>query len=221
MAIKLICLTAECHGAYTVVIPMVDTHSVTVLVVEDERDLADMYALWLDERYTVKTAYDGQSALEQIDETVDVVLLDRRMPGLTGDDVLESIHDRGLDCRVAMLTAIEPDFDIVEMDFDAYVVKPIEKRDLTSLIENLLARDQYEAHVQEYYSLASKKALLHAETTESERAESEEYARLEAQLHRLKEQAGASLERVLECGDYAEIADLSRGNTHEEIRPMN
>ena len=70
----------------------------TILVVDDERQLADLYATWVGDDYAVRTAYDGQSALEQADEAVDVVLLDRHMPDLTGDEVLGRIRDRGLDC---------------------------------------------------------------------------------------------------------------------------
>ena len=40
------------------------------------------------------------------------------MPQLSGDEVLASIRDRGLDYRVAMVTAIPPDFDTLEVPFD-------------------------------------------------------------------------------------------------------
>lgn len=52
----------------------------TVLVVDDEKDLADVYAEHLKERYTVRTEYSGNEALEAMSPDVDVVLLDRRMP---------------------------------------------------------------------------------------------------------------------------------------------
>jgi len=59
-----------------------------------------------------------------IDETVDVVLLDRMMPGMSGQEVLAAIRERGLDCRVAMVTAVDADFDVIEMGFDEYLGKP-------------------------------------------------------------------------------------------------
>lgn len=55
----------------------------TVLIVEDEQALADLYADRLGEAYVVETAYDGREALEQLDEGIDVVLLDRRMRSVT------------------------------------------------------------------------------------------------------------------------------------------
>ena len=60
-----------------------------VLVVDDDEDLADTCEYWLRDDYDVRVAYGGEDALNQIDETGDVVLLDRRMPKLSGDAVLE------------------------------------------------------------------------------------------------------------------------------------
>ncbi|MGQ4556209.1 response regulator [Halobellus sp. GM3] len=131
-----------------------------ILVVEDETDLAELYAIYLSDLYDVQTATDGESALEIVDDDIDVVLLDRRMPDLTGDEVLAEIRSRGLDCRVAMITAVEPDIDIVEMQFDDYLVKPVTRDDLRGLVEVLLRRADYDSRTQEFFQLASKKAAL-------------------------------------------------------------
>ncbi|ESS07881.1 MAG: response regulator containing CheY-like receiver, AAA-type ATPase, and DNA-binding domain protein [uncultured archaeon A07HN63] len=53
----------------------------TVLVVDDESDVADLYAYRLEDAFSVRTAYSGEEAIETVDETVDVILLDRRMAG--------------------------------------------------------------------------------------------------------------------------------------------
>ena len=119
-----------------------------VLVVEDEPDLADLYATWLSESYRVRTAYGGHEAIEKLGSEVDVMLLDRRMPDLPGDEVLEVVRDRGLDCRVAMVTAVEPDFDIVAMGFDDYLVKPVSREDLQETVSNLVVRNEYDAGMQ-------------------------------------------------------------------------
>ena len=76
-----------------------------------------MYALRLD-RYETRTAYGGREALEAVDGSVDVVLLDRRMPEIPGDEVLGRIRTTGYNCRVIVLTAVDPGPDIVEMHFD-------------------------------------------------------------------------------------------------------
>lgn len=154
----------------------------TVLVAEDEPALADLYTAWLEGDYRVRTAYNGSQALDAIDADVDVVLLDRRMPGLSGDRVLSTIRERKLDCRIAMVTAVEPDFDIVEMGFDDYLVKPASKSDLQALVDQLLLRTEYDDMLQEFYALASKRAILDKQKPEYERRASEEYQRLEDRL---------------------------------------
>ncbi len=109
-----------------------------ILFVDDEPALADGHAAQLTEDYDVETAYDGDEALAVVDDGVDVVFLDRRMPGRSGGEVLEEIRDRELDCRVVMLTGVEPDVDVVEMGYDEYVVKPIDEDVLRDTVDRML-----------------------------------------------------------------------------------
>lgn len=135
-------------------------HEPTVLVVDDEERLVDLFAAWLSHEYAVRTAYGGQEALELLDEDVDVLLLDRLMPDVTGDEVLGTVRERDLECHVSMVTAVEPDFDILEMGFDEYLVKPFSKADLREVVETLLTRKHHESTVQRYFRLVSKRAAL-------------------------------------------------------------
>ena len=170
-----------------------------VLVVEDEPDLADLYAAWLGDEYRVRTAYGGHEALDQLDEAdndVDAILLDRRMPGLSGDEVLTAVRERGIDCRVAMVTAVEPDFDILEMGFDDYLVKPVTSDTLRETVEGLLRRGEYDSEVQELFSLTSKKAMLESEKSASDLADNDEYQRLTERIADLREQADESRDAV-------------------------
>ncbi|MGM0447234.1 MAG: HalX domain-containing protein [Methanobacteriota archaeon] len=170
-----------------------------VLVVEDEPDLADLYAAWLGDEYRVRTAYGGREALDQLDEAdneVDAILLDRRMPGLSGDEVLTAVRDRGIDCRVAMVTAVEPDFDILEMGFDDYLVKPVTSDTLRETVEGLLRRGEYDSEVQELFSLTSKKAMLEAEKSATDLADNAEYQRLTDRIEELRERADESRDAV-------------------------
>jgi len=168
----------------------------TVLVVEDDRDLADLYAAWLSDDYDVRTANTAAEALEQFDESVDVVLLDRRLPETSGDEVLTRIREDGSDVQVAMVSAVDPDFDILEMGFDDYLVKPVTREDLADLVERLLARRIYTVEVREYFSLASKRATLEARKDPETLADNEEYQELLDDLE--------SLEDAL----YEEVASL-------------
>ena len=141
------------------------TADATVLVVDDESEVADVYALRLRDRYETETAYGGEAALDRLDDDIDVVLLDRRMPDIGGDEVLEEIRDRGISTRVIMITAVDPDFDIIDMPFDDYLCKPVEKSDLVAAIDQQLTARRYDDRLTEYMEVTSKLALLKGEKT--------------------------------------------------------
>ncbi|MFB6303796.1 MAG: response regulator transcription factor [Haloferacaceae archaeon] len=178
-----------------------ESTSATVLLVDDEPELLDLYAAWLDGWCTVRTASDGETALERVDGEVDVAFLDRRMPGLPGEDVLREFRSRGYDCRVAMLTAVEPRTDVVEMPFDDYVVKPVDGDELRSVTDVLLQRATYERKSQELFALASKKAALEA-SGEVDHATSPEYRKLTERLDALQAEVDDALSDLIEQ-DYS------------------
>ena len=159
----------------------------TVLVVEDQERLADLYETWLATEYEVRTAHTAAEAEELLDGEIDIGLLDRRLPDGSGDDVLEMIRDAGIDARVAMVTAVDPDFDILEMGFDDYIVKPVTERDLHDIAEQLLERDQYSGDLKRYYALASKRATLESEKSADELDASTEYEELLKEFTDLRE----------------------------------
>ncbi|WP_232342934.1 response regulator transcription factor [Halosimplex litoreum] len=165
---------------------MVQGGVATVLVVDDDEAVADVYASQLSESYDVSTAYDGESALEQVTEDVDVVLLDRRMHGLSGREVLERIRGRDIDCGVVMVTAVDPGFDIVDMGFDDYLLKPVEGAQLQSVVAEAVNRLDKRAVVREYHALSAKVATLRVEKNPAELESSEEYQRLRARLDDLE-----------------------------------
>ena len=164
-----------------------DESAATVLVVDDESAVADAYTAQLDTEYDVRTAYDGSEALEVVDETTDVVLLDRRMPALSGDEVLDEIRNRGLDCRVIMVTAVDPDFDIVEMPFEDYLQKPVDRGDLYGAIERQLTVEEYDEQFEEFLELNTKVGLLEEQKPPQELAESDSVQEMKERAERLKE----------------------------------
>lgn len=175
-----------------------------VLVVEDESDIAALYASFLDDRYDVTVAETATDAIDRIDATFDVVLLDRRLPDGSGDDVLDHIRDAGYDCRVAMVTAVEPDFDIVDMRFDLYLTKPISRSNLLAAIDTLLARSEYDDLIQEAAALASKRAVLKSQKPAAQRERNEAYTELVERLDDLD----------------ANIDDLSESLSSDDYRAM-
>src|SRR5229473_8207613 len=77
-----------------------------VLVVDDEEDIRRMLRQVLErERHAVTEAADGEKALEQLEQQrFDVVLLDIRLPGMSGLDALAQIRDRAPETAVIMVT---------------------------------------------------------------------------------------------------------------------
>ncbi|WP_254271128.1 response regulator transcription factor [Haloarcula marina] len=154
----------------------------TVLVVEDEQHLADLYTDYLADRYRVETAYSGEEGIAMLSPDVDVVLLDRRMPVVSGNEVLAEIEEQGYPCRVAMVTAVNPDFDIIEMRVDDYLVKPVTREDLREVVERLHKIAAYNEQLQELTSQKLKRNVLQVEKTQAELESSERYRRLQSEI---------------------------------------
>jgi CheY-like chemotaxis protein len=164
----------------------------TVLLVDDEKDIVDVYALAFSGEYSVLEAYSGEEALEKVSDA-DVVLLDRRMPGLSGREVLDEIRARDLDVRVAMVTAVDPDFDIAEMGFDAYLTKPVGDDELRETVDELLTLSEYDDQIRERFAIAEKLVALESEKSRQELAASEEYQTLTERAAKLDERTSETV----------------------------
>ena len=118
-----------------------------VLVIEDDGELAEAIGVGLRrERLAVDVALDGRSGLERALVTdYDVIVLDRDLPGLHGDDVCAGLVEAGCRSRVLMLTAagtIEDRVDGLDLGADDYLPKPFAFAELVARIRALLRRAQ-------------------------------------------------------------------------------
>jgi DNA-binding response OmpR family regulator len=110
-----------------------------ILVVEDERLLADAIAEWLrEESHAVDVAGDGAAALERVDvNDYDVVVLDRDLPRVHGDEVCRRMVAGGSEARVLMLTAAAEVGDRVaglSLGADDYLTKPFAMTELAARV---------------------------------------------------------------------------------------
>lgn len=171
----------------------------TVLIVEDEADLADTYSVWLrQDDYDVETAYGGDEALATLEPRIDVVVLDRRMPNIPGDAVLRKARERDGSYQVSMLTAVEPDENVLDLPFDEYVTKPIDRSTMIDTIECLARRQTLDEELQDLFRLASKHSALQPRNGEV-------IARARRQLEeRIERKKAAIGERMDELEDPAE-----------------
>jgi DNA-binding response OmpR family regulator len=118
-----------------------------VLVVEDQKELATTIAVGLRrEGMAVDVAFDGETALEHAaSSSYDVILLDRDLPRLHGDDVCRALIAQGVRSRVLMLTAadtIEHRVDGLGLGADDYLPKPFAFAELVARIRALARRSQ-------------------------------------------------------------------------------
>lgn len=118
-----------------------------VLVVDDERMVGVSLTNWLnEENYYVKAVCDGFSAITAVkEEPWDIVLLDYKMPGMDGMEVLRQIKELAPHTVVLMMTAYASIANSVqamrEGAFD-YIVKPLDVEELSMMLNKIVERQQ-------------------------------------------------------------------------------
>jgi DNA-binding response OmpR family regulator len=118
-----------------------------VLVADDERLLADTVAEGLRRlAMAVDVCHDGEAALERLSvHRYDVAVLDRDMPGKTGDELCRYVTAQGVDTRVLLLTAaagIRDRVDGLSLGADDYLTKPFAFAELAARVQALARRSR-------------------------------------------------------------------------------
>src|ERR1700720_1008328 len=116
-----------------------------ILLVEDERKVASFIARALRENtYAVDVVETGEKALESgTDVSYDAILLDVRLPGLSGIEVCRELRQRGIEAPVLMLTAlalIEQRVEGLDAGADDYLTKPFVLAELLARVRALIRR---------------------------------------------------------------------------------
>ena len=118
-----------------------------ILIVEDDRDLAAALddALRF-EGYATRVAYNGLEAVRMLaEQSIDIVLLDRDLPIMSGDAVMETIASNDIPVSVLMLTAaaqVRDRINGLELGADDYLSKPFHLAELSARIRSVLRRHQ-------------------------------------------------------------------------------
>jgi DNA-binding response OmpR family regulator len=117
----------------------------TVLVIDDDRSLRDTIGVMLEqEGFHAVLAGDGTSGFNQaVELKPGLILVDLRMPGLSGEEVCRQLRATGMTTPLIVLSAMCGEMDkvqLLEIGADDYVVKPFGARELLARIRAVLRR---------------------------------------------------------------------------------
>lgn len=143
-----------------------------ILIIEDDRDTANLYQGYLEEDYTTKLATSGEQAIEKLSPATDLILLDLNLPRMHGKEVLEMIEEdevQHTDPRIIILTTCEPTEEVLEYPIDKYEMKPVYRDELHHLIEDITLQNQFQHLSKTLFQKRSKRnALNQAGKTDTE-----------------------------------------------------
>ena len=128
-----------------------------ILLVEDERKVASFIARALRENsYAVDIAENGEKALElSTDVTYDAILLDVRLPGMSGVQVCRELRQQGVEAPVMMLTArglVEQRVEGLDAGADDYLTKPFVLAELLARVRALVRRGLHSGNARLHYA---------------------------------------------------------------------
>lgn len=120
-----------------------------IMVVDDELIIRESLAGWLErDGHHVETADSGEAALKKLtSEQFDIMLVDIKMEGMSGLDLLRIVNEQGLDTAVVMITAygsISTAIDAMKSGAVEYLLKPFDPEEIGVLIEKIISRQAQE-----------------------------------------------------------------------------
>ncbi|NUF31998.1 efflux system response regulator transcription factor AdeR [Acinetobacter oleivorans] len=145
-----------------------DCHDKLILVVEDDYDIGDIIEHYLTrEGMRVLRAMNGKQALEILAvQSIDLLLLDIKLPEMNGWDVLKRIRQYDNEPPVIMLTALDQDIDKVmalRMGADDFVVKPFNPNEVVARVVAVLRRTLHTKQIKNR-NLRYKNLLIKSDT---------------------------------------------------------
>ncbi|PTD93538.1 hypothetical protein C9439_07225 [archaeon SCG-AAA382B04] len=174
----------------------------TILIVEDDPAERELYQEILKKQYNTKTAKNGEQALQKTTPNTDLLILDRKMPGITGDQVLKEIRQSNnqkiKNIPTIMLTALDADLDIINMQFNDYLNKPISPQQLRKKIKETLSVSRYHEDLDEYYSLINKKNVLQEALIQEELTNDEKYNNLKEKIADKEQKINQEITEIME-----------------------
>ncbi|MCA9315621.1 MAG: response regulator [Planctomycetes bacterium] len=177
----------------------------TLLIVDDEPDIPELLERLLAGRgWTIHRAKSGAEALRTLaDETVDLMVTDLRMPGMTGLELIEEARQTAPHCGSVLITgyaSTETAVEALRKGADDYLTKPFRAEDLEGVLERVLAARR----LRRDNDIASHRVRVEAEVLRrQQRAAAEDLARTRDDLLRSRR------DRDRRVRDLAFVAELT------------
>ena len=116
-----------------------------ILIIEDDRDIADLIAIhMLDNGHEATKVHDGREGLlKAMEEVNDLIILDLKLPGMDGLEICQNLRMEKIDTPIIMLTSKSEEIDKVlglEIGADDYITKPFSIRELVARVKTVLRR---------------------------------------------------------------------------------
>jgi two-component system, OmpR family, response regulator VicR len=147
-----------------------------ILIVEDEEDILELLEYSLQkETYETIGFLNVNEKLEKVldEEKIDLILMDRNLPGIDGTEFINKIRKKGHNCPVIYLTAKDKDEDILEgfhAYADDYITKPFNIKELLARIKAVIKRSSKDVDILKIrditYKASNKKFYINEEEIE-------------------------------------------------------
>ena len=154
-----------------------------VLIVDTDQCRSNQFKKYLNDIFHVVTVHTGEEAISSFTRDVDVILLGQNIGKWHEHDLLGVIHDRDIDCQVALMSDSEPGLDLAHTPVDNFLKFPVSRGELRVIVTDLHSRRKCTNDHQELLALISRRIALEEAIPRNKLKSSEEFTKLQ---HRIK-----------------------------------
>ena len=137
-----------------------ETQQLSTMIVEDEQMVVSIIEDYFPDSYDIRSAETAQRALDTYHDDIELLIFDRRLREMSGDELAASIRAEHKKQLMLCVSGVKPGNDIHQLQCDEYIQKPFTEDELKTKVELLLNRTELEHPAREYLSLRSKQVAL-------------------------------------------------------------
>lgn len=111
----------------------------TILIAEDNDDLAALYQRYLIDMYRIRSAQTGREAIRNATPAVDLIILDYKLPDMLGTEVRDQLRANGSTTPVVLMSGTDPELIPDRDDPAGWLTKPFYKETLQRTVQEVLS----------------------------------------------------------------------------------